>query len=209
MAPNSPVVALLSIKPIYANAILDGIKKVEFRKRAFKRQVSHVVIYATTPVQRIVGWFRTKNLEQMSPSALWKRFATVGGISKDDFNTYYRGSESGVAIHVDCPRRLANPISIKRIKITVAPQSFTYLSLTILDRLIADKAPPKRLVAKRARRGAQVKGSKVRRQKLAPPRRPSRIGVHGVAVGRSSSGVKCPAYVPGVSRTTADCGGGA
>lgn len=170
MAPNSPVIALLSIKPIYANAILDGIKKVEFRKRAFKRQVSHVVIYATTPIQRIVGWFRTKSLEQMSPSALWKRFATVGGISKDDFNAYYRGSESGVAIHVDCPRRLANPISIKRIKITVAPQSFTYLHRTIFDRLIGDKAPPKRLAAKKPKKGTQVKGAKVRCQKRSTRR---------------------------------------
>lgn len=173
MAPNSPVVALLSIKPIYANAILDGKKKVEFRKRAFKRQVSHVVIYATTPVQRVVGWFKTKRLEQMSPSALWKRFATVGGISKDDFNTYYNGSESGVAIHVDHPRRLANPISIKRIKISVAPQSYAYLSLTIFDRLIGNKAPPKRLVARKAKkRSAQLKAAKVRCQKLAQPRRP-------------------------------------
>ena len=151
MAPNSPIVALLSIKPIYANAILDGKKKVEFRKRAFKRPVSHVVIYATTPVQRIVGWFRTKALEQMSPSALWKRFATVGGISRDDFNTYYDGSNFGVAIHVDQPRRLANPISIKRIKVSAAPQSYAYLSAAVFDRLSGGKKalPPKRLVVKK------------------------------------------------------------
>ncbi len=157
MAPHSPVVALLSIKPIYANAILDGKKKVEFRKRPFKRAVSHVVIYATTPVQRIVGWFQTKRLEQMSPSALWKRFASVGGISRDDFDIYYNGSESGVAIHVDQPRRLANPIPIKRIKVSAAPQSFVYLSAEILDRLSTDRKslPPKRLAVRKKAKKAQ------------------------------------------------------
>ena len=151
MAPNSPVIALLSIKPIYANAILDGRKKVEFRKRPFKRPVSHVVIYATTPVQRIVGWFQTKHFEQMSPSALWKRFASVGGISKEAFNLYYDGSESGVAIHVDKPKRLAHPVSIKQTKVAAAPQSYAYLSASVFGRLSANpnSRPPKRLAVKR------------------------------------------------------------
>ncbi len=159
MAPNSPVVALLSIKPIYANAILDGRKTVEFRKRPFKRPVSHVVIYATTPVQRVIGWFQTKHFEQMSPSALWNRFASVGGISKEDFNIYYDGSESGVAIHVDKPRRLAKSVSIKQTKVAAAPQSYTYLSATVFSRLIAcqDMRPPKRLAVrkKKAQRGGK------------------------------------------------------
>ena len=150
MAPNSPIVALLSIKPIYANAILDGRKKVEFRKRPFKRAVSHVVIYATAPVQRVVGWFQTKRFEQMSPSALWKRFASVGGISEEQFNIYYNGSESGVAIHVDKPQRLANPVSIKQTKVATAPQSYAYLSAAVFGRLAAhqDARPPKRLAVK-------------------------------------------------------------
>lgn len=151
MAPHSPVIALLSIKPIYANAILDGRKKVEFRKRPFKRPVSHVVIYATTPVQRVVGWFQTKHFEQMSPSSLWKRFASVGGISKEAFNLYYNGAESGVAIHVDKPRRLAHPVSIKRTKVAAAPQSYAYLSASVFGRLATHQnaRPPKRLAVKK------------------------------------------------------------
>ncbi len=151
MAPHSPVVALLSIKPIYANAILDGRKTVEFRKRPFKRPVSHVVIYATTPIQRVVGWFQTKHFEQMSPSALWNRFASVGGISKEQFDVYYNGSESGVAIHVEKPRRLANPVPLKRTKVAAAPQSYTYLSASVFSRLAAchNARPPKRLAVKK------------------------------------------------------------
>lgn len=46
--------AILSIKPVYANQILAGTKKVEFRKRSFKEKVRRVYIYASVPVKQIV-----------------------------------------------------------------------------------------------------------------------------------------------------------
>jgi len=151
MASSSPVIALLSIKPNYANAILDGRKKVEFRKRPFKRAVTHVVIYATAPMKRIIGWFRTKRYEQMSPADLWERFATVGGISHDEFQAYFSGSESGVAIHVERPRRLKAPLALSRICSTVPPQSYKYLGLGVLKHFPGSipALPPKRHLVKR------------------------------------------------------------
>lgn len=159
MAPSSPVVALLSIKPIYANAILDGHKKVEFRKRPFKRAVTHVIIYATAPMKRIIGWFRTKRFEQMSPAALWKRFASVGGISHDDFEAYYGRSESGVAIHVEQPRRLKAPLPLNKVCSTTAPQSYAYLGSGIIKRFTGASAslPPKRHMLKRPKASSRKK----------------------------------------------------
>jgi predicted transcriptional regulator len=49
--------AVFSIKPYFADAILDGSKTVELRKVAPKRPVERVWIYATAPVMRIVGHF--------------------------------------------------------------------------------------------------------------------------------------------------------
>jgi predicted transcriptional regulator len=141
MAQNSPVGALLSIKPIYANAILEGRTKVEFRKRPFKRAVTHVIIYATAPMQRVIGWFRTKRSEQMSPAALWKRFAAVGGISHDDFEAYYGSSESGVAIHVEKPRRFKTPLPLSKVCSTTPPQSYAYLGSATIKRLTTSTTP--------------------------------------------------------------------
>lgn len=141
MAQNSPIGALLSIKPIYANAILDGRKKVEFRKRPFKRAVTHVIIYATAPMQRVVGWFRTKRYEQMSPAALWKRFSAIGGISRDDFEAYYGSSESGVAIHVEKPRRFRSPLPLSKVCSTTPPQSYAYLCPATIKRLTDSTTP--------------------------------------------------------------------
>ncbi|HET6989695.1 MAG TPA: ASCH domain-containing protein, partial [Bacteroidia bacterium] len=48
---------LLSIKPKYAKAIIDGKKKVEFRKLPFKLNVNKVYIYSSAPEQKIIGYF--------------------------------------------------------------------------------------------------------------------------------------------------------
>lgn len=150
MDSGSPVVALLSIKPVYVKEILAGRKKVEFRKRSFKRAVTHVVIYATAPVQRVVGWFRTRHFEQMSPAALWKKFSSVGGISQAAFDDYFGSASAGVAIHVSKPQRLLRPIPLSKIHTSTPPQSYSYLPSTVLAQL-ASLLPlaPKRLVAKR------------------------------------------------------------
>jgi hypothetical protein len=49
---------LLSIKPEFVEKIFSGLKKYEFRRVIFKsKSVSRVVIYASSPVQRVVGEF--------------------------------------------------------------------------------------------------------------------------------------------------------
>lgn len=151
MDSKSPVVVLLSIKPHYANAILDGRKKVEFRKRKFGRAVSHVVIYATAPMQRIVGWFEVGPLHELSPERLWRRFSTIGGISRDDFRAYYAGVPSGVAIAVTAVQRLRKPLALKRISSSPPPQSYSYLPASVLALIVSGdvRQPAKRLLAKR------------------------------------------------------------
>jgi len=49
---------LLSIKPKYANQILNGNKRYEFRKSVFNhRDLEMVYIYSSSPIKRIVGAF--------------------------------------------------------------------------------------------------------------------------------------------------------
>ena len=43
---------LLSINPEYAEKIMDGSKKFEFRKRKCKRRVDKIIIYSTSPVKK-------------------------------------------------------------------------------------------------------------------------------------------------------------
>lgn len=123
----TPAVALLSIHPRHASAIMRGEKRVEFRKRSFARPLGHVVIYATAPVQRIVGRFRVADCDVASPDQLWERYGSVGCIDRAFFNAYFGSRTAGVAITVgDTPVILDLPLAAVEQK--VPPQSYAYLT---------------------------------------------------------------------------------
>ena len=129
-------VVLLSIHPEYADAILDGSKRVEFRKPPFPRDVTHVVIYATSPVQKVVGWFQVDTTEETSPSELWKKYSSVGGIARSAFGAYYQGRSKAVAIHVSDTTKLHKPVALSRLGRRLAPpQNFRYLTSSALAAL--------------------------------------------------------------------------
>ena len=46
---------LLSIKPEFSEKIFNETKKYEFRKRVARKKVEKIVVYATSPVKKIVG----------------------------------------------------------------------------------------------------------------------------------------------------------
>lgn len=133
-AQPTSAVALLSIHPHYADAIMRGEKRVEFRKKAFARPVEHVVIYATAPVQRVVGAFRVGECDTAEPAELWHRYGGVGGIGQADFDGYYQGREAGVAITVvGSPQPLDLPLSA--VGHERPPQSFAYITPDAAQRI--------------------------------------------------------------------------
>ena len=132
--PADCSVALLPINPIYAEAIVQGRKHVEFRKTRFRRHVTHVAIYASRPVRRIIAIFRVADCEHASPEYLWERHHAVGAISSDDFNTYYADLATGVAIHIADVFPLVSPVPLQALRVR-APQSFRYLTAPETARL--------------------------------------------------------------------------
>jgi len=120
---------LLSIKPEYAEKILDGHKLYEFRKSIFKNSsVKTVVIYATMPVGKVIGEFDFDEVLSDSPQAIWAETSLYSGITEKFFNSYFDGREKAHAIKVRSVRRYDVPISLKDfIPSGAAPQSFRYL----------------------------------------------------------------------------------
>lgn len=120
--------AILSIKPIYANAILEGVKTVEFRKRIFKKNVDKIFIYSSSPIKMIVGYFTFSNIVEDTPENLWKTFQKVGGINKDDFFEYYKETEKGFGIVIkEVVKFEVEKDPIEFIENFTAPQSYVYL----------------------------------------------------------------------------------
>ena len=77
---------LLSIKPEYAFKIFDGTKKFEFRKVIFKNpDITTVVVYASSPVQQVIGEFEIDDIFSFDPDELWKKTKKYSGISEEKY----------------------------------------------------------------------------------------------------------------------------
>jgi predicted transcriptional regulator len=133
---ETAAVALISIHPQYAEAILDGTKQVEFRKVAFKRQITHALLYATCPIQLIVGFVEVVGIDERSPDALWRRYRRVAGIERAAFFNYYKGKSVGFAVRISRPQRLLRPVGLHALlRDATPPQSFLYSSADSIDRV--------------------------------------------------------------------------
>lgn len=131
-------VALLSIHPRFVEEILSGRKRVEFRRSRFKNEPSYVVIYATEPVAKIVGFFEVEKIRVARPNTIWKQYRDVGGISKKDFSAYYEGAAEAVAIEIREVHQLPSHLPLARLLPgTKPPQSFRYLGHESVQRLRA------------------------------------------------------------------------
>lgn len=120
---------LLSIKPKYVRAILDGTKKYEFRKQIFRdRSRETIFIYASSPTKKIVACFRPGEIVEGHPDYLWEQFWNVSGIDEEAFFEYFAGRDNGYAIRIDELERFGTPIDPHEIfDRFVPPQSFCYV----------------------------------------------------------------------------------
>ncbi len=129
--------ALVSVHPKFAELILNGRKRVEFRKRRFAESVTHVVIYATRPVQKILGFFEVSAVREDTPSRLWRRYKARGGISRAVFSEYFGEHPLGVAIEVGRVFAFSSPLPLSGVSASAtAPQSFCYLRGRVVSKLL-------------------------------------------------------------------------
>lgn len=121
--------ALLSIKPKHVEKIFSGEKKYEFRKILFKQPgVKSIVVYASSPISKVVGEFNVKAILSMDLDELWEKTANYSGIDKSFFDDYFKGRTTGFAISVGKLNKYPRPLELETLGIKYPPQSFCYLS---------------------------------------------------------------------------------
>lgn len=119
---------LLSIKPEFAFKIFDGSKKYEFRKVIFKNPgIRTVVVYASSPVQLVIGEFAIDRILSMEPEEIWNKTKRYSGISEDLFYEYFDGRDIAHAIKIKEPKLYDEPLSITDDFNVTPPQSYVYL----------------------------------------------------------------------------------
>ena len=120
---------LLSIKPQFAEKIFDGTKKFEFRKSIFKNNtIKSIVVYASSPVQMVIGEFEIEDILMENPMTLWEITSNYSGISKEYFDQYFTVRDTAYAIKINKTKRYKKPLNLKSdFGINFPPQSFMYL----------------------------------------------------------------------------------
>lgn len=117
----------MSVRPVFAAAILNGTKRWEFRRVRCKLATGdQIVIYATTPIQRIVGRFTVGDVRSGAPEEL--EALEQSPVLRPLLQAYLTGAVIVTAIEIVDPVRVQpTPIS-KMWPAMRAPRSYQYVS---------------------------------------------------------------------------------
>lgn len=112
---------LISIKPVFAYRLFAGLKMFELRKvlRCIPKPGSIMVVYASYPIQALIGEFIAEDIEIGEPRVLMEyiRGFTGSGVGEEDFK-YIEGAERAMAIKVSKPtlyRRFVRLRELERV----------------------------------------------------------------------------------------------
>ena len=123
------VKVLLSIKPKYANAIFAGTKKYEFRRSIFKNpNIKTIIVYASSPVQKVIGEFEIETILKEDIKTLWNLAKNDLWSEKESFFEYYKGKETGFVIKIKEPKKYEIHLDIKKDFNKTPPQSFVCIA---------------------------------------------------------------------------------
>lgn len=123
---------LMSLRPRFAEAILDGTKTVELRRtRLSAPDGTHLILYASSPVMAVVGTAVLIGRDTDTPARIWRRHRKHVGLLRTEYDEYFDGSEAATAVHLGDPRRLATPWALSALRDTAKfqpPQSYRFVS---------------------------------------------------------------------------------
>ena len=136
--PRQPRVALISIRPHYVEKILSGEKRLEFRRSWAADSIDVLVIYSSSPTQKIVAAVNVVGVTEGSPTALWELAKEKGGgVTRQVIYDYFEGKKSGFAIEIADVLEFERPVDPKKVfKGFLAPQSFRYLEAKDYNKIL-------------------------------------------------------------------------
>ena len=119
---------LLSIKPKFADMILDGTKRVEYRKALASVANDRIFLYATAPIKKVVGEVKVKRADRCeNKEVVWACYLDCSGITKEGFDEYFKDKKYASWYFLEEPIRYKKPQNIRYFGVKTAPRNFVYL----------------------------------------------------------------------------------
>lgn len=119
--------ALLSIRPQFAAKIFSGEKKYEYRRQIFKKEIDTVVVYASSPIKKVIGEFKVERIECNELDLLWKNTCDHSGITQEYFYSYFINKDYGYAIKIRDAVEYSRRLDLREAYGILPPQSFAYI----------------------------------------------------------------------------------
>ena len=119
---------LMSIKPEYVDKIFSGEKKYEYRKRMCKEQIDTIIVYSSSPIQKVVGELKIKQVLYDKKSIIWTKTNRYGGITKTKYDKYYENCDYAVAYEIEKAILYDKQKDLKDFNVRTAPQSYIYIN---------------------------------------------------------------------------------
>jgi predicted transcriptional regulator len=110
---------VMSIRPGYARAVLEGRKRFELRRLTGlepPEEGSTVIVYASGNTQSIVGEFKVGRLVIGSPEKVWELVGREQYGITLEARRYIEGARRAVAIEVREPRIYGSTVKLEKIR---------------------------------------------------------------------------------------------
>ena len=132
---------VLSLKPRFTEAILAGTKTVELRRTTPKIEVpTRALLYATTPVQALLGMCIIISVASSNLTALWREYGSRSELTFHEFKRYFEGLEVGTALTLAHERPFSRMVPLQDLRARPSgfrpPQSFAFVDTRTGERLL-------------------------------------------------------------------------
>lgn len=118
---------LLSIKPEYAEKILSGEKRYEFRRKLCKREIDKIYIYAIRPVQKVIAEEEVTGRLEGDRDEIWERTKDFAGTDRCGYERYLEGMSGAKAYCLGKVTRYEEGKELKDFGLLCGPRSFVYI----------------------------------------------------------------------------------
>jgi predicted transcriptional regulator len=108
---------VISVKEEYLAMILKGDKTIELRRKAINVPPgSRVWLYAKSPIAHISACATVQRVVTGTPRVVWNRYRSEVGITRDEFNSYFKGSSTACAILLGDVRGVVPALKLRDLR---------------------------------------------------------------------------------------------
>lgn len=117
MTSGAPTYVLLSLRPVYLDAIIDRRKTVEIRRNRLKaRRGSLALLYASSPRRALVATAAISDVVEGDRAQLWHDYGARTALSRQSFDGYLHGARNPTAILLESIHVLDDGVELDRLR---------------------------------------------------------------------------------------------